>query len=686
VDYVRTLSPAFVNDFRFGFQDFPANDQQFSNPTGQNLPAVFGIPDVNSNFLPAIAFGSGPVYNLTQWIGTEDLEERFHDTVIEVEDSATWTHSKHSVHAGFQFLNYRMNDSFPGDGGNAGGFAFSGQFTGNTASLSSTGGGNTFADFLLGLPTNIQVGSALTFNLRNSALGGFVQDDYHILHNLTLNLGARYEVITPRGDSDRDRNINFDKVTGTPEVGTNYGTYWGIDNLQPRVGFAWQPDFAPKTVIRGAYDISNFMEGEGVNNAAVVNPPNNSSIDESYIGEALPGSTLDQGYSPYVGASTGCNDTLLQALAPGCIAGTLHETNPQLKPAVDQQWNLSVQHQFMSNSTATVAYVGNKVDHMTDLFWWNQKQINSAGKVVAGPYSQPLYAAGAGAVRYNDSSAVSRYEAFEATFAQKNYHGLDLQASYTFSKCLTNAQGYFGTYGDEEGIGQLQTVATQPFFQNEYNPWGDYGYCDTDAKSSVQTYGVYSLPFGKGKQFASNAPMALDEAIGGWQAAVNYTYRTGFAVPTNGPDDSGTGSAAPRPSCVPGVSSSIAHQFEQIYTSIGEIAFNPAAVTAPAAGTFGNCIVGNERGPKLDTADLSLSKKFPIAESVNMLFMAQFINLTNTPVFSTPNNYAFNACSACNNVQTFGYTGGQTGTVGTFGLLQSPDPGREITFTLKLLF
>jgi outer membrane receptor protein involved in Fe transport len=112
------------------------------------------------------------------------------------------------------------------------------------------------------------------FHLRNSLFAGFGQDNWKVTHNLTLNLGLRYELTTPRGDKNASKNVNFDLLTGTPEIGTNYNTYKGIDNFQPRVGFAWQPGWSPNTVLRGAYDISTYMEGNGVNNMAVVNPPN----------------------------------------------------------------------------------------------------------------------------------------------------------------------------------------------------------------------------------------------------------------------------------------------------------------------------------------------------------------------------------------------------------------------------
>ena len=102
------------------------------------------------------------------------------------------------------------------------------------------------------------------------------------------------------------------------------------------------------------------------------------------------------------------------------------------------------------------------------------------------------------------------------------YHGLDMQASYTWSKCMANSLGYFGSYGDEEGAGESQTQATQNFFQNEYNPMGDYGRCTIDTAQDFGAYGVYNLPFGRGRQFANNVNRGVDAVIGGWQMAARY--------------------------------------------------------------------------------------------------------------------------------------------------------------------
>ena len=671
VDYVRTISPTLVNDVRAGIQDFPANDQEFTNPVSANLPQEFGIPGVNGTILPDINFNG-----LYSDVGNADLVEIFHDTTVEAEDALTWTRGRHVVHGGFEYYHYLMNDLYPGNQGLTGEFIFNGQFTGNSAT--GTTGGTPAADFLLGLPETVEEGTSFRFHLRNSLFGAFIQDNWRATDRLTLNLGLRYEITTPRGDKDSINNVNFDKVTGTPEIGMNYDTYTGIDNFQPRFGFAWQPASAPQTVVRGAYDISTYMEGNGLNNMAILNPPYLTAREEINEGLAEPATTLDQGYAAF--PTSPCTAAALQALSSACLSGgvTVHETNPHLQPAVDQQWNVTVQQQFGGHSTVQIGYVGNKIDHMTDINYWNQKLLVD-GTVLPGPYSQSLINAGA-SVRYNDSEAIQRYNALQVTAAERAWHGLDLQASYSWSKCLSNSLGYFGAYGDEEGTGTSQTNGTYNFFQNDYDPLADYGRCITDAPSVFNGYVVYDLPFGHGKQIASGVPGAVNQVIGGWQVASDFDVHSGFAINTSGPDESGTGSQAARPNCISGVSQYGNDATVNIGGSYGRQFLNPAAVMKPATGTFGDCQMGAFRGPSLKTADVNLTKSFPLREAINLQFMAQFLNVTNTPVFSAPSS----SCGqVCNGIIQYGDNGGATGA-GSFGLAQASNPGREIQFALKL--
>lgn len=690
-DYVRTITPTLINDARFGAQYFPANDQVYTNATSVNLPQAFGLPGVQEPILPAMTFGYGQV-------GSTDGVEIFHDTTYEAEDSLTWTHGKQTIHTGFELFHYIMNDVYAGNQGAAGSFNFSGQYT------SLNGGiGSAFADFLLGLPQQVQQGVPFNFNLVNSVFAGYVQDNFHLTHNLSLNMGMRYELNTPRGDKNANNNVNFNLLTGTPEIGTNYNTYKGWDDFQPRVGFAWQPDWAPGTVVRGAYDISSYMEGNGVNNMAVVNPPYvelHNELNNSGSALLYPVTTLDQGFTPF---SAACTPTQLMAFASACFAsGQAHATNPALQPAVDQQWSMFIEHQFKANLTATIGYVGNKDDHMSDIYLYNQKQLTTTGTVVPGPYMQPIVAAGAQA-RYNASDGISRFNALEATLAEKAYHGLTMQASYTWSKCLTNSLGYFGSYGDEEGAGESQTQATQNFFQNEYNPMGDYGRCTIDAAQELAAYGVYSLPFGRGKLIGSNVNHVTNEVIGGWETAVSTTFRSGFGITpfagaymgdaNPGSASTLTGSYEPRPNCVAGQLGSQSLQTVQIGGSIGRTNLNPGAVSevtsVASGGTYGNCQTGALRGPSLKTADLDLTKRFQVTEGIDVALTAQFMNLTNTPIFSVPASWwgQYSSCNSCNGVRATGPgVNVGSGNVGAFGLLDGSNPGREVEFSLKVNF
>jgi hypothetical protein len=128
----------------------------------------------------------------------------------------------------------------------------------------------------------------------------------------------------------------------------------------------------------------------------------------------------------------------------------------------------------------------------------------------------------------------------------------------------------------------------------------------------------------------------------------------------------------------------------QIGGSIGRTNLNPGAVSevadVSAGGGYGNCQTGALRGPSLKTSDLSITKRFPLTEGMNLAFAAQFINLTNTPIFSVPASWwgQYSSCGACNGTRTTGYYGGGSGTVGLFGLLDGSNPGRQIVLSLKL--
>ena len=239
--------------------------------------------------------------------GTVDGPEIFHQTAIQVSDTAIWTKGAHTIHMGFQLIRYRNNyvPATSSDGA-AGQIGFNGTYTGYSE-----------ADFFLGLPSYMGYGLGFsgTVGQRNDALGAFVQDDWRINNKLTVNFGLRWQLFTPIYEV-HDRMTNFGEYTGQIELaGQNgnsralYNQYNGIANFLPRLGLAYSLD--SKTVIRAAFSRSSFQEGTGEYNRLATNAPWNVDLVGQWGGAnangAIPANqvTLDQGFGA-LGSTGGC--------------------------------------------------------------------------------------------------------------------------------------------------------------------------------------------------------------------------------------------------------------------------------------------------------------------------------------------------------------------------------------------
>ncbi len=663
VDYAHTFNSGFLNDARIGASYFPVTEG-YTNATGQNLPVTFGIagtaPDVT--FLPSMTFSGN---SFGPQIGNNDLISQFHDTVIEGQDTVTLIRGKHTIALGAQYFNYRTNVLYVGNSGLAGAFNFDGSFTGNATAASN---GFAEADFLLGLPENVGLGSGGGKSLRNSLISGFGQDDWRIRSNVTLNLGLRYEVVTARAEA-HDQSTNYGLYTGTVEIAgmdgnskALYNQYNGPTNFQPRVGMAWQPQH--QTVVRLAYGMSNFTESTGTGNLLIQNPPFAIPHNVTYAGSslALPTTTLDEGFSSF--PSSGCTVAAAIAQSPLCFAGTgIHAfAQNDIRPAVSQQYNLTVQRQLGNSSTFQLSYVGQKTDHLMTIALINQKVLLPGGVIDPSPYLNPTLQGEIGQARLTESNGFSNYNALQASFQQHLSHGLEFQGNYTWSKCMGNSSGFFAQYGDTNA-GLTQAGNNHFFFQNTYDHAADYGKCDQDVSSSFNGFVTYELPFGRGRQFGSNINRIADTAIGGWQVASIVQIHGGFPITAQASDNSGTTSGFPRADCS-GPATETPYKRSSDPLNPGYDWLNPSTVSQPGIGTFGNCQVGSFRGPGLQTADLSVSKKFATFEKQSLQFRAEAINFLNHPILTAPNSYVGN----------------------TFGLVNNSQGERQLQFALKYLF
>jgi Carboxypeptidase regulatory-like domain len=682
VDWSHTFSTTLLNDFRFGFNHIKLhNGTDFASSVG-NLGDQLGIQNGNPAGIPgllSIGFPQGFPNGVPSGIGSSGVQQRFQDAVIQTSDTVIITHNRHIFHTGFEFWRDRVNTFYTGNNGALGSINFSGVFTSSDPAASGSGGYGG-ADFYLGLPINYGRGiSGGEWGQRASVFGAYIQDDWRATNNLTLNLGVRYEAHTPWVEIN-NRQVNFDLITGevlapncsTVQLGTApttckqssrglYNGTYGAKDFQPRLGFAWTPTaLGGKTVVRGAFSISSYLEGTGTNLRLAQNPPFTAAETfVNYNGDALPPTTTGQGLVP-VGQPT------------DPFAGSLVRVwDPHVQPALTQQWNLTIQQQIGNAGTLQLGYVGQHGTHLMVPMPYLQKQFLPASSCGAPPCTAPSVFFSGNPAFQSDISQISgtasvgemKYNALQAVFQKRYSSGLEYQVSYTYSKCMTDNSGYYGTWGD------TQTTPANPYYQNLYNPRADYAPCYFDAKHILSSYAVYELPIGRGKRFGHDMNGVANAVVGGWQVAPIVSIHTGFPLAlynfTN--DPSNTGSRGARPNCGPGAGRVFGRQ--PAFSGgqfIGYQWFDPSPYSLPTvAQGFGTCPAqGPVRGPGYANLDLGVQKNFQMTERTKLQFRADFLN-------------AFNHTNLDGPATAFG---------SGMGIVSSSQSPRNIQLALKLYF
>lgn len=637
LDWTRTINPSFVNDARVGVNYVLVNNGSAANNL-TNFAQTVGIPGVPSVFLPGQSFSGGLASNF----GTSDVYQLFGDTVIQYGDTAIVTKGKHTMHIGFQGWRQRINTFYSGNNGRAGTFTYDGRYSGIAES-----------DFLMGLPSIVGGGiNGGTWGQRGNIFAAFFQDDFRVSPNLTLNLGLRWELHTPWVEV-HDRQVNFGLFTGAVELpGQNgnsralYNTYQGAANYQPRVGFAWTPG-GGSFVVRGAYTLSSYLEGTGTNLRLTLNPPYSSEHQLNYqaVTTPLPGSTLDQGYIPF---GTTTTDPYHNAL--------IRLWDPNVRPAVSNQWNFTIQKQLGSTTTVQVGYVGQRTTHLMVPMPYFQKQLIAPGVTAPSPYlsGNPSLVASLGTtgqISGTASNGDQTYHALQAVLQKRLSGGLQYSIAYTWSKCMSDAIGYYGASG--------QSGSQSAYWQNLYDKKAEWGPCFYDVTHVGTANVIYELPFGHNRRFGKNMNSVLNAVVGEWQLSGIYSLHGGFPLTIRANDTTGTGSRGGRANClVPGT------VFGTQNSPVGGYQwYDPTAYATPT-GTFGNCGNGTIRGPGLNTLDMSLVKRFSFTERQSLELRGEAINFTNTPILNAP-----------------------THTVGaTNGLINSSQGARNVQLGLKYNF
>jgi hypothetical protein len=215
-----------------------------------------------------------------------------------------------------------------------------------------------------------------------------------------------------------------------------------------------------------------------------------------------------------------------------------------------------------------------------------------------------------------------RYDGLQATLRKRFSKGLEYQVSYTWSKGMSDAIGYYGEGG--------QAGSQSAYWQNLYDRAAEWGPTYFDATHTFIGSAVYELPFGRTRTFGANWNAFADAVLGGWQIGGIFSAHTGFPLTIqSSTDTSGTLSRGARADVIK--TPNDPHQ-------IGPNAkwFDTTAFAIPKAGHFGNVGVGTVRGPGMGRFDLSLEKRFRVTERTYFELRGEAFNLTNTPIFGSP--------------------------------------------------
>jgi Carboxypeptidase regulatory-like domain len=636
---VWTFSPNTINEARFGFTD----QLNFFVPysLGQGLPQKLGWQFAKADTFPAVnvdKFYEGSYFG-------PNINAVYKEFVYDMSDVVTMIRGRHVLHFGGEFLINQANSTAWGNI-NAGTMAFNGNYTSQAGSASAALSGIGYADFLLGQTQSWSAQVTPEYGARWKSPQLFIQDDFKLRPNLTVNLGLRYEIET--GWSEVKGNMAvFDPAVPNPATGTNGAMWYGFSHAHgrtslqaplynivlPRVGFAWQP--ASNMTLRGGFGIYANSWSEDTYGSGMGNAFGNRGDTQDITNGICPivklsgtGASADT-TNPECGVGT-FNSASINSLylnsptTPEAFNGQNVSYNQYHTPIPENyQWTVAVERQFGPDLMASIAYVGNHGKNLNFPVNINQVPVDklgpddATGATNARPYKQYQQ------IKGSTNNAISNYNALQASVQKRMTYGLELSVNYTWSHFL-DEQSSSG-WGDRGGTQR---------YQNAYDPRANYGNSNFDVRNMFKGQVIYQLPLGRGRQFLNNNAF-LDAAVGGWQTSATFIAQGGnpFTLTTGNNNtsfnQSGENTQYPNlignPLNVPGGRSVNSW-------------YNVNAFAVPAAGTYGNFRRNQLFGPGLTNINFSLGKSFTLWPDRGVTFQirADTTNIFNHPSFKQP--------------------------------------------------
>jgi len=399
-----------------------------------------------------------------------------------------------------------------------------------------------------------------------------------------------------------------------------YNSVW--TQFQPRIGFAYQP--TPRTVVRGGYGISSYLEGTGANLRLTQNPPFHTDFEQTATTPNVVNGVFNPG--SFYQASSGFPTAQVPTT-------TFYVWPSNLRPSVTQEFSLTTEYEVTRASSFQVGYVGILGHHLTDPYWGNQLTSPTATAPYANIVGQ------SGVIKITQTESASNYNALQAIYRQHLTAGLELTANYTYSKSLTDDIGFYGT---------SNINSSQYYRQDAYNMAAEWGPAGFDTRHNITVTGVYDLPFGRGKRFGSNWNYVLNEGLGGWKLSGAQVYYSGFPVTVSSPPNYSnrvfafTGAARPdqyRPLHVVSKSPNAYFGTAVVGTACAPDTDNGTCVyAAQSANHFGDVRPSSLPGPPFQNIDMSVEKSFPIYHEHSVKFRGDFFNTFNIASYQQPDS------------------------------------------------
>jgi len=591
------------------------------------VPGYVGV-SVTGNGFSVGAGGTNPGYfNSKSWQIADDLD--FIRGAHQFSVGANWIHSR------IETLNNRPTN---------GQFTFNGQGT-----------GLSLADFMLGVVSGGFVQGNPVYDYDYSDyVGAYVQDNWRVRPNLSLNVGLRWEPFIPVKNTyswvshfDQtlfDQNVHskvypqapagliFPGDDGYPGDATTFGK---VGQFAPRVGLVWTPNGDERTSVRASWGVFYDTPHLFFNTRFANNPPWGAQITISNPAGGFADPYLGfPGGNPFPALNTGW------ATQPFPAFGVYVNTPLHLEPTSLQQWNISVQRQF-GDWLASASYLGNHSSHL-----WRATELNPA---VFGPgattgntnarrvleLENPTQGQFYGTIGQLDDTGRGNYNALLLSVQRRLKGNLSVLSNWTISKCMSDP---------------ATTEITGPTIVNPANPDLDYSYCASDRRHVVNVSLVVRTP-----EFAGNS--VLHAIFSDWQASPIVRWQSGGRTSvTTGVDNALTGMGGQRAVQI----------LDNPYgTGAPTQYLNRAAFTSPATGTYSDLQPFTIVNPPNLQNDFALTRTFRTGATQNVQFRWEVFNVINHVNFNPP-VAALNSAS--------------------FGQIQTAGDPRIMQFALKFAF